>query len=166
MQRAPITTRGEFSMIETTLRRTWFSGIIAFAMSTSMYAQAPTNGLGQSWPNAPDVSSDPAWHVYVFKLHGIKYVQVNDVNGKVLGAIGTANGQFIVLPIGEFAQYVTAQGFSGTDGSVGESTDQAATIYQDKSVVVTASPTSNGVVQLNVVAAPCDDPIECASHGN
>ncbi|MHA7216866.1 hypothetical protein ACX83E_00900 [Burkholderia pseudomallei] len=153
-------------MIKTTLRRTLLAGVIALAMSTSGYAETPAKGLGQSWPNTRDVSLNPAWHVYVFKLRGIKYVQINDVNGKVLGAIGTANGQFIVLPIGEFAQYVTAQGFSGTDGSVGEGTDRAATIYQDKSVVVTASPTSNGVVQLNVVAAPCDDPIECASHGN
>ncbi|MCW0116357.1 hypothetical protein OIV40_25335 [Burkholderia pseudomallei] len=153
-------------MIRTTFRRTLLAGVVAFAMSASGYAQTPTNGLGQSWPNARDVSLNPAWHVYVFKLHGIKYVQIDDVNGKVLGAIGTANGQFIVLPIGEFAQYVTAQGPSRAYGSVSENADQAATVYQDRSVIVTASPMSNGVIQLNAVAAPCDDPIECASHGN
>ena len=54
---------------------------------TSMGAMAanslPSSGLGQSWPNTTDVSASPHWHVYVFQRNGVRYVQINDLSGKV-----------------------------------------------------------------------------------
>ena len=89
--------------------------LAALTVSTSAMArQFPATGLGQAWPNASDVSSSPRWHVYVFIKDGVRYIQVNDLNGKVRGAIATANGQFLVLPIGTDAEGVAA----GPNGSV------------------------------------------------
>src|ERR1700761_3516073 len=91
------------------------AGLLVSAMSGARVAQsaAPAAGLGQAWPNAADVSANPNWHVYVFVLNGIEYVQVNDLNGTVHAAIGTVGGTTIVLPVGVDAQNVTTTQSSG-----------------------------------------------------
>jgi hypothetical protein len=128
----------------------------------AMAGSPPTTGLGQAWPNAEDVSASPNWHVYVFVLNGIKYVQVNDLNGNVLGAIGTAGGEFITLPIGEFSQYVsTPHQVAGYQPNA--KATNATTVYKDDAMVITATPQNNGVVQLK--AATCQDPEECNGGG-
>lgn len=127
----------------------------------SIAAEAPATGLGQAWPNAVDVSLSPHWHVYVFVLKGIKYIQVNDINGNVIGAIGTAGGQFITLPIGEDSQYVsTPQQRVANTSSI--NTASPTTVYRDGSTVVTAAPQSDGVTTLSA-AAICQDPSSCSS---
>ncbi|HEX5306096.1 MAG TPA: hypothetical protein VFW82_08425, partial [Dyella sp.] len=94
------------------LKNTCFHALAGtlFAFGLSGMAQAtdaPSSGLGQSWPNTTDVSTNPYWHVYVFEKDGVRYVQVNDTNGRVHAAIATAGGQVLVLPIGVDAQNVT-----------------------------------------------------------
>lgn len=125
-------------------------------------AEPPATGLGQAWPNATDVSASPNWHVYVFVLNGIKYVQVNDLNGNVIGAIGTAGGQFITLPIGQSQNVSTPQ-----QRVARASTMRAAapmTVYSDGSTVITATPQSNGTTTLNATrAAVCQDPASCGT---
>ncbi|GLQ89397.1 hypothetical protein [Dyella flagellata] len=128
----------------------------------AMAAEPHATGLGQAWPNAVDVSTSPNWHVYVFVLNGIEYIQVNDLNGHVIGAVGTAGGQFFTLPVGESSNYVTTPQQRAAKTS---SVDTAAptTVYRDSTTVITVTPQNNGMTNLN--ASPnstCTDPEQCA----
>lgn len=126
-------------------------------------AEPPATGLGQAWPNATDVSASPNWHVYVFVLNGIKYVQVNDLNGNVIGAIGTAGGRFITLPIGQ-SQHVSTPQQRAAHAPAEGSTNATTIIYRDSSTVITATPISSGITTLNATkASVCNDPAECGS---
>jgi len=121
-------------------------------------AEPPATGLGQAWPNATDVSASPNWHVYVFVLNGIKYVQVNDLNGNVIGAIGTAGGQFITLPVGQSHYVSTPQQRAARVSAV------PTTVYNDGSTAITATPQSNGTTALSVFSsAICTDPEQCGA---
>ncbi|WP_233842222.1 hypothetical protein [Dyella sp. 2HG41-7] len=130
-------------------------------------AAPPTTGLGQAWPNAVDVSASPHWHVYVFVLNGIEYVQVNDLNGNVIGAVGTAGGQFITLPIGNASQYVATPQQSAAHAPSVSATSAATTVYRDSSMVLTATPQTSGITTLNAAsantAATCQDPEQCGA---
>jgi hypothetical protein len=140
-------------------RRVAFAGVLAIGLSASAWAASPPSmGLGQAWPNTVDVSPNPGWHAYVFMLGGVKYVQVNDINGNVLGAVGTANGQFITLPIGQFSQLVATPQEPASSPTTATPVADPTTVYQDATTTVTATPLSNGAVQLNATAC---DPIEC-----
>lgn len=147
-------------------RRTLLTGLVVLALEMPVigFAQSQAAGLGQSWPNAPDVSANSNWHVYVFELKGIRFIQVNDINGNVLGVVGTANGQFITLPMGVFAQYVTTSRQSGTLAP--NNSYSASLVYQDMSVLITARPMSNGATQLTASPAPCQNPEDCGQHLN
>jgi predicted extracellular nuclease len=131
------------------------AGLITLGLTSAASAQTatPSSGLGQSWPNATDVSSNPNWHVYVFALNGIKYIQVNDLDGNVHAAVGTAGGTTIVLPVGVDAQNVSTQAPASTS-----STD---TVYSDSSTTVTATPQSNGTTQFNALSKPDCDTYNC-----
>lgn len=132
------------------------AALIALGIIGSAHAQtaATSAGLGQSWPNAADVSASPNWHVYVFRMNGIKYVQINDLGGTVHAAVGTADGTTIVLPVGVDAQNVTTTGVA--TGQV---------VYQDDTTTVTATPQSTGAT---VFAVRHQDtcPIADCSGGN
>ncbi|MHB1274077.1 MAG: hypothetical protein ACYCZD_15180 [Rhodanobacter sp.] len=145
--------------------RTVLAGLLMFGLSMSALATTlPSMGLGQAWPNTTDVSSSPNFHVYVFMLGGVEYVQVNDINGNVLGAIGTANGQFITLPIGRFSQYVSTPQEPAAIASAGTPINNPTTVYQDASTRITATPLSNGALQLSAASTTTCDPIECNNH--
>lgn len=82
-------------------------GFWAFTATASATSSAqPSNGLGQSWPNAQDVSVSPRWHVYLFLRDGVQYVQMNDQNGTVHAAFATANGEILFLPVGIDSQRI------------------------------------------------------------
>ncbi len=137
------------------------STLFGAILSTSAFAsQPPATGLGQSWPNATDVSVSPHYHVYVFIRDGIRYIQVNDMNGTVRGAVAVADHVVLVLPIGADAQYVsTSQTNVQTDKA---SSSMTETVYNDRSMQITATPVSSGGVNLNVMAADiCTNPLEC-----
>lgn len=136
------------------------------AATGAAFAATPATGLGQSWPNTRDVSTNPNFHVYVFALGGVKYIQVNDYNGNVLGSVGTSGGQFITLPIGRFAQQVAtpSQPAAFTTAAPVAS---AATVYNDGTTAVTATPLSDGTMRLNAAATKgiCPDPVTCSMKG-
>ena len=145
--------------------RTALAGLLMFGLSMSALATTPPSmGLGQAWPSTTDVSASPDFHAYVFMLGGVEYVQVNDINGNVLGAIGTANGQFITLPIGRFSQYVATPQEPAALASIGTPVNSPATVYQDASTTITATPMSNGAVQLSATSTATCDPVECSNR--
>lgn len=129
----------------------------------SIAAEPPATGLGQAWPNAVDVSLSPHWHVYVFVLNGVKYIQVNDINGNVIGAVGTAGGQFITLPIGEDSQYVSTPQQRAAH-TTGAKPAIPTTVYRDSATVITATPQSTGITVLNASTTTiCSDPEQCGN---
>jgi hypothetical protein len=142
------------------LRAGAVSTLFAALLSTSVLAnEAPATGLGESWPNATDVSVSPHYHVYVFVRDGIRYIQVNDLNGTVRGAVAMADRVVLVLPVGVDAPYVTTQ-------HVQLPVTRGETVYRDSATRITAAPTNTGAVQLNVVtptdaATICTNPFNC-----
>lgn len=165
-------------MIKFLPRRALWAGLVAIGISTSaVAAQSPGAGLGQAWPNAQDASASPHWHVYVFTHGGIRYVQVNDLNGNVRGAFATANGQYLVLPMGRDAQRLATPQQSPTlSDTVVPLTSYNETIYDDGSVKVDAVPLSDGTTlftaspstEAATLVAPCDstNPADCSAHGS
>jgi hypothetical protein len=145
------------------LSRAALAMFLAMSVTGIAAAGSPAaTGLGQAWPNATDVSANPNWHVYVFELNGVKYVQVNDLNGNVLGAIGTVGGQFMTLPMGRFSQYVSTPQAAAALRPTEQSSAAPTIIYRDRSTTVTALVLGNGDVQLS---ANCGtDPEECGVH--
>ncbi|HET6555626.1 MAG TPA: hypothetical protein VFG49_19010 [Dyella sp.] len=136
----------------------WLSSAGAFAADA-----APSTGLGQAWPNAVDVSASPHWHVYVFERNGVRYVQINDLNGKVRAAIATAGGNFLALPIGADASRVAtpqeplAAPASASPGEI---------VYQDGTVKMLVTPDANGAARVYAADGDCKDPIECSARIN
>jgi hypothetical protein len=166
---------GDMAMIKNFPRRALCAGLVVMGLSTSAFAAGPSStGLGQAWPNAQDVSTSANWHVYVFTVNGIQYVQVNDLNGNVRGAFAAANGQFLVLPMGRDAQRIsTPQQPLTLASSVVPLTSYAETVYRDGSVQVSATPLSNGATMFTATpmttaaaVSPCDNPVECSGHLN
>jgi len=122
----------------------------------ALAANPPATGLGQAWPNAADVSANPNYHAYVFMLGGVKYVQINDANGNIIGAVGTANGQFLTLPIGRFPQYVSTPGQAAPSAPVAA----PSTVYQDGTTTIRATQQRSGATALDV--SDCStDPAKC-----
>lgn len=146
-----------FAMFKISRLNMLTAALLAIGMSTAAVAtDVPSSGLGQSWPNATDVSANPHWHVYVFVKDGVRYVQVNDTNGGVHGAVAAAGGEVLVLPIGSDAQNVTTSTTASTASS-GE------TVYSDSSLTINAAVQPTGAVQLRVVT-DCHDPVECSTN--
>ncbi|WP_114241559.1 hypothetical protein [Dyella sp. C9] len=134
---------------------------LALGVTAGAFAATPATGLGQSWPNAPDVSTNPHFHVYVFELGGVRYIQVNDTNGNVLGSVGTASGQFITLPVGRFASLVSTPSQPAAAQSASPAA-AAQAVYNDGVTSVSVTPLSNGALKLEAATAQgtCD-PIDC-----
>lgn len=152
-------------MLHIRSRRAIFAALLTMGLASAVSASTPpATGLGQAWPNAPDVSVNPNYHAYVFMLGGIQYIQVNDLNGNVLGSVGTAAGQFITLPIGKFAQLVTTPQQPAATTSNATPVAAPTTVYNDGTTTITATPMSDGTTRLYVVAI-CTDPASCGSKG-
>jgi hypothetical protein len=138
--------------------------VSVFSASASAYQGAST-GLGQAWPNATDVSASSHYHVYVFVRDGIRYIQVNDLNGTVHGAVAVADNQVLILPVGVDAQRVAAsQGSSSSAMDAGN----AEQVYNDGVTQITATPAAEGAVQLHVstlmVCEHSSDPTDCTGN--
>jgi hypothetical protein len=138
------------------IRKAALTSLFAFCASGTAFAQTatPATGLGQAWPNAADQSSSPNWHVYVFVLNGVKYIQVNDLNGTVHAAVGTVSGATFALPMGVDSQKVTTTPSASTSSST-------QTIYNDGTTTVTATPQSDGTT----VFAATDCQAGCTGGG-
>ena len=133
-------------------------------LSTAAFAQPPATGLGQSWPNATDVSVSPHYHVYVFAREGIRYIQINDLNGTVRGAVALADNVVLVLPVGADAQYVTTQNGASLAGAGNAGATE--TVYGDGRTRITATATNTGAVLINVAATPASMPTICTNPAN
>ncbi len=59
-----------------------------------------TKGLGESAPQAANLSTDPRWGVYEFARDGINYLQINDSQGVVRAAVGAIDSVAWVMPMG------------------------------------------------------------------
>ncbi|RAO74573.1 hypothetical protein CA260_19495 [Dyella jiangningensis] len=153
------------TMSNTRLRSVALAALLfAGAAGPALAAQPAASGLGQAWPNTTDVSPSPNWHAYVFTMGGVKYIQVNDANGNVIGAVGTANGQFITLPIGAFSQLVSTPQQPAAVAPTAQPATSPTTVYTDTAVQVTATPQTDGTVQL--MATSTCDPIQCSTRVN
>lgn len=145
--------------------------LLAALISASAVAyQSSATGLGQSWPNAMDVSASPHYHVYAFVRDGIRYIQVNDLNGTVRAAVAVADNVILVLPIGVDQQYVTTQHNAGGPDAA-ENAGVTETVYSDGTTRMTATPTSTGAIVVDVSTTPaaqvdqtCSDPFNCAGN--
>jgi hypothetical protein len=116
---------------------------VAGMLAMSAQAHQPSStGLGQAWPNAEDVSASPHYHVYVFVRDGIRYIQVNDLNGTVRGAVAVAGRVSWVLPVGTDAQNVTTSTQDDSPASHSEA------VYDDGVTRITASPAGQNAVKL------------------
>ncbi|RDS79961.1 hypothetical protein DWU98_16110 [Dyella monticola] len=151
--------------------RTVVVALLVALLSTSVLAyQPPATGLGQSWPNAMDVSVSPHYHVYVFVRDGIRYIQVNDLNGTVRAGVAVADNVILVLPIGVDQQYVSTQHNAGQSDAT-ENAGVTETVYSDGTTHMTATPTSTGALIVSVTTTPsalanppCTDPFNCAGN--
>ncbi|KAF1007234.1 MAG: hypothetical protein GAK28_01873 [Luteibacter sp.] len=137
------------------------SAFVALALaSASGMACADTTvgtGLGQSWPNAQDVSANPNFHVYRFERGGVHYVQVNDAAGTVRGAIGTIGGEIFELPVG-----VDASRWSKST----QGTHAGDVVYRDTAITVSIVPQPDGSARLMADQVECkNDPITCGTKG-
>jgi hypothetical protein len=144
--------------------RLLITGLAAMLLGTSAMAAGPlpSSGLGQSWPNATDVSASPHWHVYVFERNGVRYVQINDLGGKVRAAFAASNGNFLALPVGvDASRLATPQEPLPATGST-----QGDVVYQDDSTKVLVAPQSDGTARVYAASGDCKDPIECSSRIN
>lgn len=136
-------------------------GFCTLLSATAVFAQSAdlSTGLGESWPNATDVSASPHYHVYVFHKDGIRYFQINDLNGNVRAAVAVANGVVLTLPMGldaaEASHSVTPQ-----------TSNASETVYSDKGVTLTATPQSSGHLIINTAAmADGCDGLDCSVSG-
>lgn len=100
-------------------------------------APKTATGLGQAYPPAVDQSADPAWHVYQFQRAGMKYIQVNDRNGRVRTAVGRIDDLIWVLPVGADVErtFVT-----GDEMPIGRGT----VLYRDGGIEVLRFPGATG----------------------
>lgn len=131
-----------------------FAAAATFAStSAAIEASQGATGLGTSWPNTTDVSANPRYHVYRFERQGVRYIQVNDANGAVRGAIGYIANQVIELPVGIDASRWTVI-------SNDSSPPPGDSVYRDDAVSVIVSPRPDGTARL-MVMSECKDPIEC-----
>jgi hypothetical protein len=140
-------------------RRTALAGMIVLSMACTATAQTSPaesiTGLGESWPNATDVSANPNWHAYVFQKDGVRYIQINDRNGTVHAAFGKAGEMVFALPVGVDAQRVDVIDALNPQGV-------AETIYQDESVTIEAVLQSDGVMKI-ATKNGCGDPLNCTA---
>lgn len=112
---------------------------LALASSTAAWAAAPSQGMGSAQPSAQNVSRSPSWRAYRFWRDGIEYIQVNDTTGQVRMAFGTANGLFIVLPMGADASLVSTPSAPQALPVTG-----ATVVYRDAQVAVSQGVSSTG----------------------
>lgn len=129
--------------------------VLALALLTVGPAFADdSSGLGSNWPNTPDVSSNPQFHVYRWVSNGITYIQVNDQAGNVKMAVGKVGTTVFVLPMG--APSTVQIGST----SLLQAPISSAPVYQDSTMVIQQTPSTS--TPKFTVQAVCQDPGECS----
>jgi hypothetical protein len=138
-------------------------GLVALGFSSlSAAAAPPSTGLGEEWPNTPDISTSPHYHVYEFARDGIRYIQINDLNGTVEAAVATSQGTTLILPIGRGAGQVNQLNMARTSAVTATNRSSTTeTVYRDSAMTIMATPQSNGTTQVSI-AVECSDPTRCS----
>lgn len=135
---------------------TFVSTLVAGAATAT---PSPVTGLGQSWPDTPDVSISPVFHVYRFDKQGVRYVQINDGNGTVRGAVAYIDGQTLELPIG-----VDASRWRVVEAASPDPSD--VTVYRDDGMTIRATPQPDGTMPLTLLPTDCKaHPENCSNKG-
>ncbi|WP_448102685.1 hypothetical protein [Luteibacter jiangsuensis] len=140
--------------------RTLLASLVAVALGIgAAHAQTAMSGLGQSWPNATDVSTNPHYHVYVFERGGTRYIQINDASGAVRGAFARTPYKLTGLPIGNDSLATPDERLPAPASTVVEP------VYNDGAVFVFVAPQPDGTARLMAVPADCkNDPVECTGR--
>jgi len=122
---------------------------------------AASSGLGQSWPNATDVSMSPNYHVYVFQRGATRYVQVNDSTGKVRGAVARTPYALLGTPVGSDAGNVATpdEPLPVAASTAGE------TVYKDATMQVVVAPQADGTMRLMAAQPDCKSASDCTAKG-
>lgn len=84
------------------------------------------NDLGSSAPARANWSQSPNWQAFAYERQGVRYIQVNDLEGVVHVVVGITRARTLVLPLGTDADQVV----------VGLPTVHGATVYRDAAVEV------------------------------
>jgi hypothetical protein len=139
------TYRAGENATEIYMMRQMLFGVGVFLVSSSIaWAGHPIDvgqGLGSAQPLASDVSLSP-------HFQGIEYLQVNDTNGTVHVAMGTANGTLIVLPVGSDAQNV-----STPDAPLSVAVSGTETVYTDAQITLTVGVSASGALVWTAMPA-------------
>ena len=139
--------------------RTLLASLVTLALGIgAAHSQTALSGLGQSWPNATDVSSSPNYHVYVFERGGTRYIQVNDASGAVRGAFARTPYKLTGLPIGTDTLATPDEPLPAPASTAVES------VYQDGSVQLFVAPQTDGTAQMMLVPVECKNPVECTTR--
>lgn len=140
------------------------AALVGLSCSGVALATTPVGtGLGQSWPNATDVSASPHYHVYVFERPGLRFVQINDASGAVRGAVAYSGTEIIGLPVGvDASRWVTPSEGVWNPATLASGEE----VYSDGAVKVTAAPQPDGTVQLLAMPGDCNNPAECSVKGS
>ena len=147
-------------------KRTLLSSLlfVLLPVATNALADPPAaaaTGLGQSWPAAMDVSSSGHFHVYLFERAGVRYVQVNDLDGKVRGAFGIVKDQVFALPMGPDTARLAIPADTSTPAPSAQGSE---VIYSSDDMQVIAYPQPSGDLLLRAIQSECKDPDECGHH--
>lgn len=134
--------------------------VLSTVLAGTAAAATPTvTGLGQAWPNTNDVSRNPDFHAYQFDMQGVRYVQINDRNGTVRGAVAYIAGQVLELPIG-----VDASRWTVTETPIAPSSSE--TVYQADGMTVQAATQTDGTMRLLLATTDCQaHPENCGNKG-
>ncbi len=99
-------------------------------------SQIATSGLGESAPQATNLSANPGWSIYQFERNGVTYLQINDASGQVRGAIGRIENTAWVTPMGKDVERV----------SIVDAVDKTrgAVVYDARYFTVQVSSTASG----------------------
>ena len=140
--------------------RTLLASLVTLALGVGVaHAQTALSGLGQSWPNATDVSTNPNYHVYVFERGGTRYIQVNDASGAVRGAFARTPYKLTGLPIGTDTLATPDEPMPAPASTAVES------VYDDGTVQLFVAPQTDGTARLMLVPADCkNNPVECTGR--
>jgi hypothetical protein len=136
-----------------------FATALSVAGAPAFAQGLASTGLGQAWPNAPDVSASSAYHVFVFERRGTRYVQVNDIQGNVRGAFAYAGKDIVGLPVGLDALRLATPSEPSTVRPAGT----RIVVYRDAIVTVSVITSPGGVTYLQASQTDCRNPAECSS---